>query len=226
MEPALIFGLVIVAIVVIAVAQWRMKLARQRAMAAAAAKLGMQFAVDDPFGLDELPFRLFQRGDGRGCENVLWGTWQKMDLRLADYWYYDESTDAEGRSSRHYHRFSVAVAALGLRCPPLEIGPEGFFSRIADHIGFRDIEFESEEFNRAFNIRCDDRKFATDLIDARMMQWLLYAGPAYSFETSGALVLCLTHRLDPSEYANLAGCLKAFCEHVPRVVHELYAGSA
>ena len=38
---------------------------------------------------------------------------------------------------------------------------------------FHDIQFESEEFNRDFTVHCEEPKFANDLIDARMMQWLL-----------------------------------------------------
>jgi hypothetical protein len=213
-------------VIVLALIYRHRRLVRQREMAAQAAKLGLQFVVDDPFDLSGLAFALFRRGDGRGCENVLWGVWEGLDLRVCDYWYYEESTDAEGHRTRSYHRFSCAIAALPLRCPPLTIGGESIFTRIADHIGFRDIEFESEEFNRAFNVKCSEPKFATDLIDARMMQWLLYAGKHWTFETSGSLLLCATKRLDPEELPRLAECIKAFSEHVPRVVHELYADTA
>jgi hypothetical protein len=223
MGPILLFVAGLGVIITIVLVRRHLKQVRQREMAAVASGLGMQYAAEDPFKLESLPFELFGRGDGRGCENVLWGTWEQMDLRLTDYWYYEESTDSEGHRSRSYHRFSCVIAGLSLRCPPLTIGGENIFTRLADHIGFRDIEFESEEFNRTFNVKCDDRKFATDLIDARMMEWLLYAGKEWSFETSGQLVLCATGRLSPEEYPKLAQCIKAFSEHVPRVVHELYA---
>lgn len=222
MEPALLIVAVIAVIVTIALVQQHLKRLRRQAFGSLAARLGLQYAPDDPFGLDGLPFELFGRGDGRGCENVLWGAWQGLDVRAADYWYYDESTDAEGRTTRQYHRFSCVVVAVPWRCPHLTIGREGFFSRLADHIGFRDIEFESEEFNRAFNVKCADRKFATDLVDARMMQWLLYAGGDWSFETNEQLFLATTGKLAPAEIPRLLGCIKGFVDHVPRVVGELY----
>lgn len=220
--PVLLFLGVGILIALLIVVQVHLRNVRRREMATVAGRLGLQYAPDDPFNLENLAFELFRRGDGRGCENVLWGTWKNLDLRLCDYWYYEESTDSEGRTSRHYHRFSCAIASVPLQCPQLTIGSESLFTRIADHIGFRDIEFESEEFNRAFNVKCEDRKFANDLIDARMMQWLLYAGKSWSFETSGSLVLCATKKLAPAELPQLAECIKAFTGHVPRVVHELY----
>lgn len=224
-EPVLLFVAGLGLILVIFLVNQHLKKVRQQELAAVAKRLGMQYAADDPFGLDDLPFHLFSLGDGRGCENVLWGTWKGLDLRLFDYWYYEESTDSEGHTSRSYHRFTCAVTPVPVRCAHLTIGRENLFTRLADHIGFRDIEFESEEFNRAFNVKGEDRKFATDLVDARMMEWLLYAGTEWSFETSGSLVLCATGRLSPAELPRVAGCVKGFLEHIPRVVHELYGAS-
>ncbi len=48
-------------------------------------------------------------------------------------------------------------------------------TRLAAHLGLHDIEFESDDFNRRFNVTCSDRKFANDLVDSRMNQWLLVA---------------------------------------------------
>ena len=39
--------------------------------------------------------------------------------------------------------------------PNLSIVPEGVGSRLATSVGRRDIEFELESFNRAFEVRAD-----------------------------------------------------------------------
>ena len=194
---------------------------RREALARVAASLGLEYSPEDSYGFDGLPFKLFDMGDGRGTENVLSGTWQDIALSEFDYWYYDQSTDSKGHTSRTYHKFSCVLTELPIDAQPITIGRESVFTRLADHLGMQDIQFESESFNRAFNVKCDDKKFATDLVDARMMTWLESADE-WSFELAGQYLLCYSDRLKPTELIPLLGTLKAFRDHVPRVVHELY----
>jgi hypothetical protein len=169
-----------------------------------------------------LPFALLRKGDGRKLENVIWGTWQQLDLREFDYSYYEESTDSEGRRTKTWYHFSCAVAPIDAFCMHLTADRENLFTRLADHIGLRDIEFELDEFNKAFNVKCKDRKFANDLIDQRMMRWLLAADRAFNFEVCDRWVLCFCKRRKPAELVPLLGTLKGFHDAVPRVVYELY----
>ncbi|MFN2545331.1 MAG: hypothetical protein ABR600_12305 [Actinomycetota bacterium] len=203
---------------------WYLKKKRREELARLAASLGLQYSASDPFNLLGLPFQLFGKGDGRGTENVLWGTWQDVELREFDYWYYDETTDSKGRTSRTYHRFSCAVAELSLNADPLTLSPESIFTRMADHLGFHDVPFESEDFNRDFRVKCRNPKFATDLIDARMMQWLMQS-KRWSFELAGPYLLCFHSRVRPNELMPVIGMLKEFRDHVPRVAYDLYPAS-
>jgi hypothetical protein len=57
--------------------------------------------------------------------------------------------------------------------PELTIGPEGFFSKIAQAVGYDDIDFESHEFSRKFCVRSKDKKFAYDVCNAQMIEYLL-----------------------------------------------------
>lgn len=215
----------VIAVVVaaaVAIFQWQAKVKRREDLFALANRLGLAFSQRDPLGTVGLPFPLFERGDGRGVENVLWGTVAGKDIRLFDYWYYDESTDSKGNKSRTYHRFSCALGPIPAACPALSISREGFFSRVADHIGMRDIEFESEEFNRAFEVRGDDRRFAYALVDARMMAWLLTHEIADRFEIAGNRVLCATRKLPVAATPNLLVALDGFCDHVPAVITDLF----
>jgi hypothetical protein len=206
----------------IAYGSYYLKRRRREGLAFAARQLGMEFALADPFDTLSEPFELLQKGDGRGVENVLWGAWQGLECRLFDYWYYDESTDSEGNRSRNYHRFSCVMSSVDAACSHLTLGRENVFTRLGDHLGFRDIELESEEFNRAFTVRSPDRKFAVDFCDARMMQWLLAHGEGYGFEIVGDRALASSHRLAPTELIPLLGTMQGFREQIPRVVYSLY----
>lgn len=219
---AAVFILVLVVVIAVAAWSWQQKLQRRKDFALLGARLGLTYSQDDPFGTVNLPFALFRKGDGRGVENVLDGELRGRRVRLFDYWYYDESTDSKGRRSRTYHRFSCALGAVAAGCPHLSVTREGVFSRLADHLGLRDLELESEEFNRRFEVRADDRRFAYALLDARMMQWLLDQDGADRFEVLGGQVLVGTRKLPVAAVPNLTLALAGFCDHVPAVVCDLY----
>ncbi len=201
---------------------WYLRKKRRKELALAARQLGLSYAPADPFDCLSLPFALLQRGDGRGVENVLWGTWQGMPVRAFDYWYYDEHRDSKGRRSRTYHGFSCAVTEVEAACSPLRLERENLLTRLADHLALRDLEFESEEFNRRFNVTGQDRRFAHAFVDARMMAWLLTVPGELSFEVCGRWLLCYSRRRAPFDLVPLLGTLQGFRERVPRVVFELY----
>jgi hypothetical protein len=215
----LVFGVLVAAV---AYYQYQRKLERQRQLAALAHGHGLDFSIDDPFDTLGEPFSLLQRGDGRGVENVLWGEWQGLELRAFDYWYYEESTDQKGHTSRSYSRFDCVLTSIDARCPSLQISEENLFTRLADALTFRDIEFESEEFNRRFTVKGHDEHFATAFCDARMMDWLLRHGDGYAFEVVGERLLCSCRRLEPAGMIHLLGTAKTFREQIPAVVSDLY----
>ncbi len=225
MEGVAPFLLFLVVAIAAAGVSYYLKRRRREELARMARQLGLEFSPTDVLGCLDLPFRLLSRGDGRGVENVMWGTWQQMPVREFDYWYYEESTDSKGHRSRTYHRFSCAVTELEAACSPITISRENLLTRLADAIGLDDLEFELEEFNRAFNVKAKDRRFAVALVDQRMMRYLLGTDPGFAFEVCGRWILCYGKRRRPTELIPLLGTLKGFRDHVPRVVFDLYRPS-
>ena len=216
---------ILLGLVVVAGAAYLSYLAKQRrreAFATMAQQLGLSYSMQDPFGLLSEQFALFSKGDGQGMENVVYGVWQGIDLRAFDFWYFERTSDGKGGSSKTYYRFDCAIVPIDAACMRLTITHENVLTRLADALSFHDIEFESEDFNKAYNVRSADKKFANDLIDARMMQWLLADGRGYSFEIIGSEVLCYTSKIAPLAFVPLLGTAKGFLEHVPEVVHSLY----
>lgn len=221
--PAALFVLIPLAFGAIFYASWYLKKKRREEIGAVAQRLGLTYDSGDPFSLDEsLPHRLFSMGDGRDCENCMWGSWEGLSVCQFDYWYYTESTDSDGSHSRTYHRFSCLAVRIPLQCANLVVTGENLFTRMADGLGFRDIDFETEEFNRTWQVKCQDRKFANDFVDQRMMAWLMHAGTKWSFELAGPVALIYTHKLRPAEIPLLLQCAKQFLERIPRVVLDLY----
>jgi hypothetical protein len=193
---------------------------RQEAFALAALQLGLSFTPGDVFGLLGLPFELFTRGDGRGVENILYGTWRGLSIHVFDYWYYVESSNGKTRS-KTYHRFNCAVGSLDVRTPHLTIAKETLLTRFADAIALDDLQFESEEFNRAFNVKGDHR-FGVAFCDPLMIRWLLAHGQDYVLEVNDGRMLAACRRVRPTALLPLMGTLRAWRERVPRVVYSLY----
>jgi len=198
--------------------------AKRRSTAAAiAARAGLQFSADDPFNCTRVAFPLFRRGDGHGAENVMW----KPDdggrpIRAFDYWYYTVHRDQYGRETRDYRRFTCATALIGGNWPPLTVTREGLLDKVVDGIASVDIDFESEEFNRTFAIRCDDRRFASTLIDPRMMELLLSTRGELNFEVRGRWLLVWAAHIPAALMPGLVRLCEKFVETIPAVVWDLY----
>ena len=195
---------------------------RRKELFALANSLGMQYSHEDPVGLLGLGFNLFRMGDGRGCESVLSGVWDGIPVHEADYWYYTERTDSKGNRSRSYVYFSIVVAEVGLMVPHVTVSRENVFTRLADGLGFRDLEFELEDFNRRFQVKAFEPEFAYKLIDARMIRWLLSTGGRFGFEVVGPHLLVYSRRVKPAEIPVLLNVMKTFRDHVPRIVWNEY----
>jgi hypothetical protein len=213
--------LIILALVLVGLGIWYSyyrKAKRREALATFGLQYGLEYSREDTFGLTGYPFKLFSKGDGRGCENVLSGTWKDVQVIESDYWYYDESTDSEGHRSKSYHYFSVIMAGTGLDTPWVCIDRENLLTKIADHMGLHDIEFESEAFNKEFNVTSPDREFAFKLIDARMMHWLLGTEGGFGFEIAGPWVLVYCRRLQPMSLVPLFGSAREFVDAIPSLV--------
>jgi hypothetical protein len=114
------------------------------------------------------------------------------------------------------------IADVALSTPYVSVAKENLLTRAADHLGLKDIDFESEAFNRAFNVKAPDKEFAFKVIDARMEQFLLNSGGEFAFESVGPSLLVSCHRRAPSDLVPLLGTAKGFVDHIPRLVWTEY----
>jgi hypothetical protein len=150
---------------------------RREELAALATARGWTYAASDSRYVDRYSGSPFGQGHDRQANNVLTGVHDARPFAAFDYRYSTTSTntDAQGRTTTHteVHNFSVIALQVGVLLPDLAVSPEGFLSRMVGRLTGKDIEFESEDFNRAFTVTCSDRKFATDVIHPRMMEYLL-----------------------------------------------------
>ena len=174
---------------------------RREAMFALAARLGLRF---DPGKSHDLARRFLfldklRQGSNRYAFNVLSGPYQDHEITAFDYHYETHSTNSKGQRQTHHHYFSFFVLRLPGSFPELTIGPEGFLSKIAQAVGYDDIDFESHEFSRKFCVRSKNKKFAYDVCNARMIEYLL-TQPDLMIEIElDSLAVAFNRRLKPEQ---------------------------
>lgn len=209
-----VVGLFVVAAVIFGVMAAKK---RREELAMLALRLGLTYRADedremsDRFGfLDALA-----QGSNRYAYNILSGIYQSHEVLLFDYHYETHSTDSKGRRQTHHHHFSFFILMLPQSFPELRITKEGFLSKIAQAFGYQDIDFESAEFSRAFCVRSKDKKFAYDVCNGAMMEYLL-ANRDLSIEIENrALALAFGKCLAAPEIETNLGRLREIRSRLP-----------
>ncbi len=174
---------------------------RREALFELAVRLNLQFDAGKDYDIASRFSFLSQlaKGENRYATNVLSGNYQQNTILAFDYHYETHSTDSKGNRTTTDYWFSIFILTLPVSFPELTIRREGFFTKIAEVFGYQDINFESAEFSKTFNVRSPDKKFAYDVCNAQMMEYLL-ANRDLSIEIeNNVLALAFTKRLSPEQ---------------------------
>lgn len=148
---------------------------RREAFQLLAAQLGLRFYPQKDYSFARRFGFLEHMDDGhqRYVFNRISGQIEGQEAHVFDYHYETYSRDSKGRRTTNHHYFSIFTLSLPASFPELHIEREGFFSKIAQAIGFDDIDFESLEFSKRYKVRSRDKKFAYDFCHAQMIDFLL-----------------------------------------------------
>ena len=193
------------------------KLSRRSAIEREARRLGMSFSRRDPFQVldgDFHPFLRFGKLLGmQRVENVVWGVRDGRELRAFDY-----RRPSEDESIR----YSCAMLRIPERWPSLLVRRQGPLDTARNAAGLHGQEFELETFNRRFEVRSDDRRLASAVIDQRMIGWMLESDPALGFQLQHGWLLAWMPLLPPRELERVLSKAEGFHERIPRAVWSLY----
>jgi len=193
------------------------KASRRRAVEAEARRLGLSFSRRDPFRVldsDFHPFLHFGKLPGtQGVENVVWGERNGREVRAFEYWRPAEDD---------WIRYSCAMVRIPEGWPSLLVRRQGPLDVALNAAGLGGQEFELETFNRLFEVRSNDRRLASAVVDQRMMGWLLESDPALGFQLQDGWLLAWMPRLPPRELERVLSLVEGFHERIPRAVWSLY----
>jgi len=197
-------------------------LPRRGSFADQAKEAGLRSQAGDPFGMLASRFELFhQAASARAVENTAWGIRRSREIVVADYWYAPDSNP----SRDEVRRFVGVIDTARPEWPDITVEPADGGSIARDAVGGHgDVDLESERFNRAFEVRASDRAFASAMLDARMMEWLLLEPPGVGFEIAAGRLMVFGPR-DRASLDDLAEGLRrfdAFLDRVPPVLSSLF----
>lgn len=199
------------------------------------------FAETDEHDTAGLPFALCGRGDRPVVRNVACGVIGGNEIRLFDLEVWVEDTGSGNASGpnriiaelieealgdempgyRLAEAWECAVVRAGAECGRLSITPEGVVTRLADIVTLRDQDLELEAFNRSFEIRTTDRRFASDFLDARMADFLLAEVSGCVVETVGNRILVAQPASEPPDLDGLVARALGVADRVPNAVRTL-----
>jgi len=192
------------------------KFSRRSAVEREARRLGLSFSRRDPFRVldaDFHPFLRFGKLPGtQRVENVVWGVRDGREVRAFDY----------RRPAEDEIRYSCAMVRIPDGWPSLLVRRHGPLDVARNAAGLQRIEFELDEFNRRFEVRSDDRRLASAVIDQRMIGWLLESDPALGFQLQEGWLLAWMQQLPPDELERTLTTVEGFHERIPRAVWSLY----
>lgn len=160
-------------------------------------------------------FRPFDVGHSRQIENLAAGRDGEADWYVFDYSY--AVTTSNGKTTTtSTTNVSVVAVRVPIVLPALSMEPEGIFSKIVGAVGFRDLQFESAEFNDRYHVRAGDEKAAYGLIHPLMMEFLLKI-PGRIWQLSGPLlVVHQPSSVDIMEYRRMIADVEEFLSLIPR----------
>ena len=213
---------VIVAVVLLAIAQQKRERARERALAAWGREHGLVWSPGRRGDLDERypVFDCLRRGSNRYGYNFIEGNLDGFPTQALDYHYETHSTDSKGRQTTTHHQFSAVILRAPIILDHLFIRPEHFLDRVGEFFGLDDIDFESEEFSRAFHVKAPDRKWAYDVLHQRAMAFLL-AQPRHSLAFGDDhVIIWRDTRFSPEEMATAARIGSGLLSMLPDYLEE------
>lgn len=201
---------------------WAVAKKRREAMAAWAAERGWTWVAEDDRWRNQWNGSPFNQGHSRHARNVLTGSYDQRPCVAFDYEYSETSTSSDGKSSTSTYHFSVVAIRSAAPLVDLSVAPEGFVTRFLGNLTNSDIDFEWEEFNRAFHVTSAGRKFANDVIHQQMMEYLMqHPKVAWSFR-DGWLLVITSRPHELTEIDTKLAFADGVLDRIPRFVWEAY----
>ena len=179
-------------------------------------------AVPNPYSAEFINFfPLFSNGSSRRILPAMVGS----DSAGSNWFLFDYQYTVSSGKSSHTHHFSVVVVQAKLAFPTMSLAPENVGFSVGKFFGMRELQVESEEFNKRYFIKTADEKMSLDLLHPVAIEALLKQ-PPYEWQMAGPFVMIhLDHHISGSEYEGLMSCVQEFLNQVPTYYRQDYGAT-
>ncbi len=187
-----------------------------------AAAWGFQYSTNDLHSIrDGYPFQFLKQGHSRKVYNVIEGKEKNRALLLFDFTY--KTGSGKNQQTHNTSALIVHLPIMGMR---LNVRPENVLDRFVAFFGFEDINFEMEEFNRAFQVNCDNKKFAYDIFHPQMMEYLLqHRNMAFEWHGDAMIVTFYQRgRFNRESAEQIKAFTHGFIDRIPQYLTHLQIG--
>ena len=195
---------------------------RREELSALAAQRGWSYTPRDDSWTERFDGAPFGLGHDRRASNILQGSYDGRGFVAFDFVYHTTETTSgpNNTTSTHEqsHDYSIIAISTGAVFPHLRVSPEGMVKRFFGRLTNSDIELESEEFNRAFTVTCEDRKIATDVLHPQMMEYLLTLRELSWDLRNGSLVVAAPGRHTPAQLDGSLTAIDGILDRIPEFV--------
>ena len=182
-----IIGGVILLVVILAITGAMAEKKRVAGLTAVAAELGLPFdPLADQGLIDRLAsFDLFNQGRSKKTANMIHGDAGDVTLNIFDY----KFTTGSGKNSSTWTQSVLLLESAALDLATFAARPEGFFDRVGQAFGAKDIDFDSHpQFSRMFLLRGVDEAAIRTLFRPEVIEYF-ETRPGMSVEGSGRRLL-------------------------------------
>ena len=156
----------------------------------------------------------FSRGTWWKAYNISRGEQENLKICTFDF----QFTVASGKRYRENFVYTLVTIEVPIVFKVLYIRPEGFVDKLKGSFGFEDINFESAEFSKKYFVKCEDKKFAYDIIHTRMMEFLLKCNPMTIEAQDRIVVFHRNKKLPDSDLEELLIELINFIKMIPEYI--------
>ncbi len=145
----------------------------------------------DPWPIDKLPwlgFNLFSVGSSKNIENFLKREASQEDSIIFDYSY---TIHHSGKNSSNTTYTQTVILTKQIKpLPRFELFFEGIFGKIADIVGFKDIDFESnKEFSDKYRLKGEDENGIRQVFTSPLLNFLVSNRVFERIESNGQYLL-------------------------------------
>lgn len=156
-------------------------------------------------------------GVALGVANLISGRSAGDEIVSFDFWAKDDTPYApvEWRS--------LVAVSTPLDAEPVIIEPR--HATLGKGQGLEETQTESIGFDRAYRVWVSDPRFASALLDQRMIAWFLEVESDYTLQVGGGWAAVVAPTLHGAELDKAIDLVRAFRSHIPRAVTSMYPQS-